>query len=78
MSILEGANGRKFILSGPFDDEMPHHYVVISDIEFWLANEKEIYTWMEENLPRGRQHHTGMVLSLDTEKDAFAFVLRWA
>lgn len=78
MSLLEGADGRKFILSGPFDEEMPYHYVVIADIAFWNEHDEEIYEWMEENLPRGRLHHTGMVLSLDSEKDAFAFVLRWA
>lgn len=78
MSLSEGANGRKFVLSGPFDEEMPYHYIVITDIDHWIANEKEIYLWMEENLPRGRLHHQGMVLSLDTDQDAFAFILRWA
>lgn len=78
MSLMDGANGRKFIQSGPFDEDMPYYYVVIADIDNWLANEKEIYEWMDENLPRGRLHHTGMVLSLDSERDAFAFILRWA
>lgn len=78
MSILDGANGRRFIISGPFDEEMPYHYVVIADIDFWLKNEKRIYAWMDVNLPRKRLHHTGMVLELDSEQDAFAFILRWA
>ena len=77
MSILEGANGRKFILSGPFDEEMPYHYIVISDISFWNNNEPAIYAWMDENLPRGRLHQTGMVIELDNELDATAFLLRW-
>ena len=77
MSLLEGANGRKFIAAGPFDDEMPYHYVVIADIAFWIENEKAIYVWMEENLPRGRLHQTGMVIELDDAQDATAFLLRW-
>ncbi len=77
MSLLDGANGRKFILSGPFDDEMPYHYIVIADITFWLKNEPAIYNWMDENLPRGRMHQTGMTIELDNELDATAFLLRW-
>lgn len=78
MSLLDGANGRKFIASGPFDDEMPYHYIVIADISYWMKNEDSIYAWMDENLPRGRLHQTGMTIALDTEQDCTAFLLRWA
>lgn len=78
MSILQGADGRRFILSGPFDHEMPYYYIVIADITFWLKNEPEIYTWMDDNLPRGRLHQEGMTIALDTDVDATAFLLRWA
>lgn len=78
MSILDGANGRRFIASGPFDDEMPYHYIVIADIGFWMENERAIYDWMDDNLPRGRLHQTGMVLELDSEQDVTAFIMRWA
>lgn len=78
MSLLDGADGRRFILSGPFDEEMPYHYVVIADIKFWIENETAIYAWMDDNLPRGRLHHEGMVISLDNEKDSFAFILKWS
>lgn len=78
MSILDGANGRRFIASGPFDHEMPYHYLVIADISYWLNNEPEIYVWMEENLPRGRLHQQGMTLELETEEQVTAFCLRWA
>lgn len=77
MSILDGANGRKFIVSGPFDHEMPYFYIVIADITFWLKNEPEIYAWMDENLPRGRMHQEGMTIALETEEDVTAFILRW-
>ena len=77
MSILDGVNGRKFIVSGPFDHEMPHHYVVIADITHWLKNEPEIYAWMDANLPRGRMHQLGMTLALDNDEDVTAFLLRW-
>lgn len=78
MSILRGADGRRFILSGPFDHEMPYYYIVIADITFWLKNEPEIYSWMDDNLPRGRLHQEGMTIALDTDVDATAFLLRWA
>jgi len=78
MSLLDGANGRRFILSGPFDHEMPHHYIVIADIGYWNRNEKAIYEWMDENLPRGRMHQEGMTVVLEDERDALAFILRWA
>ena len=78
MSLLDGANGRRFILSGPFDDEMPCHYIVIADISYWIKNEPEIYAWMDENLSRGRLHQEGMTIVLEDEKDALAFLLKWA
>jgi hypothetical protein len=67
----------RFIYNGPFDEAMPNHYMIIDDIEFWLANELVIYQWMRENLPRGVEHHQGMVVSLESERDAVAFLLRW-
>jgi len=78
MSILDGGNGRKFIASGPFDHEMPYHYIVIADIRYWLNHESEIYTWMDENLPRGRMHQEGMTIALETKEQLTAFLLRWA
>lgn len=78
MSLLDGANGRKFIATGPFDDEMPFHYIVIADIYYWMENEVEIHQWMDDNLPRGKAHHAGMMISLDSEIDRTAFCLRWA
>lgn len=77
MSILRGADGRKFIVSGPFDHEMPYHYIVIADIGNWLKHEKEIYAWMDDNLPRGRLHQEGMTVVLEQEEDVTAFILRW-
>jgi len=78
MSILDGANGRKFIVSGPFDQEMPYHYIVIADISYWMKNEKAIYAWMDINLPRGRMHQEGMTVVLEREEDVTAFIMRWA
>ena len=78
MSILRGADGRRFIVSGPFDHEMPYNYIVIADITYWINNEPEIYAWMDVNLPRGRLHQEGMTIVLEEETDVTAFIMRWA
>jgi hypothetical protein len=77
LSILDGANGRKFIASGPFDHEMPYYYLVIADISYWIKHESEIYLWMDEHLPRGRLHQEGMTVALESEEQVTAFLLRW-
>ena len=78
MSILDAANGRRFVVSGPFDHEMPYNYIVIADITYWINNEPEIYAWMDANLPRGRLHQEGMTIVLEEETDVTAFIMRWA
>ena len=75
---LDSANGRRFVVSGPFDYEMPNYYIMIANIAYWLDNEPAIYAWMDENLPRGRLHQEGMVVVLEQEKDVTAFIMRWA
>ena len=68
---------QKFILSGPFDEDMPYYYIIIKDYIFWNNNEKDIEGWMIRNLPRGINHQSGMVLTIEEEKDAMLFLLRW-
>lgn len=76
-TVVFDPKGKRFIASGPFDEDMPNIYVMIVDYKFWTENERDIYAWMEENLPRGRLHQTGMVVEL-APTDATAFLLRWA
>lgn len=68
----------RFITTGPFDSTMPDIYVIIKDYDWWHKNEEEIYLWMDACLPRGREHHQGMVVSLSKEQDVVAFLLRWS
>jgi len=68
---------QRFVVSGPFDEEMPNYYVVISNIKWWLENESEIYKWMDTNLSRGRLHHTGMIVEFENQKDCSTFLLKW-
>ena len=77
MSVLWENDKGRFIVSGPFDKEMPYFYIIIADFAWWTDNEKEIYNWMDQSLPRGRQHQRGMVLELDTEELASLFLLKW-
>jgi hypothetical protein len=69
---------KRFILTGPFDAEMPHYYVLIKDYNFWIEHEAELEAWMDRNLSRGCQHQTGMVLTIEQEKEAMLFMMRWA
>jgi hypothetical protein len=52
--------------------------LLIEDWAWWEANEREIYNWMGERLPRGIEHQQGIVLSFDDEQQRMMFLLRWA
>ncbi len=67
----------RFIVSGPFDADMPYYYVIITDFKWWTDNQLEIVDWMNRCLPRGALHVSGMVLELETEELASLFLLRW-
>lgn len=76
MSTVLEKNGR-FIATGPFDAAMPYYYIIICDYRWWADNESELYTWMDECLPKGRNHQQGMVVVIENESDASNFLLRW-
>lgn len=77
MSTLWENNKPRFIATGPFDEAMPSNYIIISDYRWWTENEKEIYAWMDECLPKGRRHQEGMVVVIDDPVHASNFLLRW-
>ena len=79
MTVVFDGNARgRFILAGPFDAEMPHHYIIIKDYAFWVDHEAELESWMDANLSRGRAHQQGMTLTIESEKEAMLFMLRWS
>ncbi len=75
-TVFDDTDGR-LIVTGPFDEEMPYHYVIIKDYRWWAANETEIYKWMRQCLPDGVYHHQGMVVTIKDESDVINFLLRW-
>jgi len=77
VSVVFPSDKGRFIATGPFDDDMPHHYIIIADYRWWTDNQKEIYAWMDECLPKGRTHQQGMVVVIDDVADASNFLLRW-
>lgn len=77
MSVVFPEEKGRFIATGPFDNDMPYHYIIIADYRWWTNNEKEIYVWMDECLPRGRTHQQGMVVVIEDQSDASNFLLRW-
>jgi hypothetical protein len=52
----------RFLLAGPFDEEMPNYYLMITNIKWWIDHEPAVYDWMDVNLPKKRMHHVGMTL----------------
>lgn len=77
MSLLDGANGRRFIVVSPEEIGWIDYTVVIADFAWWIQNEKEIYLWMEQHLPKGRMHHEGMVFNVPSAELVTAFLLQW-
>lgn len=75
--VFDSKDNSRFILTGPFDEEMPDHYIIIRDYKWWSQYEKEIHAWMRDCLPRGIEHHKGMVLTIENETDVSNFLLRW-
>ena len=82
MSIFDDNEGKRFINAGQHSFAevkgiTDNYWLMIKDFSWWIQNEREIYDWMEKNLPHGRMHHEGMVLSIPTEEQVTAFLLRW-
>ena len=67
--------GQRFV-SG-YSPKTQTQMLMIADYMWWTANETEILDWMDTNLPRGRDHQTGMIVSFDSEQDLLMFTLRW-
>lgn len=57
-----------------------HHQVgvMIQDYTWWVENEREIYNWMVEYLPRGIEHQQGMTVVFDSDDDRLMFLLKWS
>jgi hypothetical protein len=49
----------------------------IIDIQWFMANEREILNWMAENLPGGIEQQQGMTVSFDSERELINFLMRW-
>ncbi|CAB4133455.1 hypothetical protein UFOVP257_201 [uncultured Caudovirales phage] len=75
--VFDGSSKDRFFVTGPFDAEMPDHYIIIKDYSWWAKHEAEIYEWMKLCLPDGIKHHQGMLVIVQREEDASNFLLRW-
>jgi len=62
---------------GGYSPVSKQQILMIADYMWWTANETDILNWMDTNLPRGRDHQTGMIVSFDSDKDLLMFLLRW-
>lgn len=49
----------------------------VADYKWWIANQEEIETWMDQNLRLGKEHLQGMVITFDTNNDRALFMLRF-
>ena len=67
--------GQRFV--GGYSPVSKQQMLMIADYRWWVNNESAILEWMDANLPRGRDHQTGMIVSFDNEQDLLMFTLRW-
>lgn len=49
----------------------------VADYKWWVENQEEIESWMDQNLRLGREHLQGMVITFDTNDDRALFMLRF-
>jgi hypothetical protein len=75
-NFMERPEKRFQLASSPYGGQSC--LLMIQDYMWWSENEREIYNWMADNLPRGIEHQQGMVISFDTDKQRMMFLLRWA
>ena len=68
---------RRFSYEAPLDSDMPDHYILMHDFQWFLDNEHEVCGWMDENLPKGKKHLEGTLIVVPTQVDASKFLLRW-
>ena len=66
---------RRFV--GGYSPVTKQQMLLIADYLWWTANEPEILSWMDANLPRGRDHQQGMIITMDSEQDLMIFLLKW-
>jgi hypothetical protein len=65
----------RFVMAGsPMSKDV---LLLIEDYAWWVENDQEITMWMDDNLPRGKNHQTGMVITFDNEQQRLVFMLRW-
>jgi len=67
---------RRFV--GGYSPASKQQILMIADYVWWTANETDILTWMDTNLPLGRDHQTGMIVSFDSAQDLTLFLLKWS
>ena len=49
---------------GGYSPVSKQQILMIADYMWWANNETYILEWMDTNLPRGRAHQTGMIVSV--------------
>lgn len=62
---------------GGYSPVSKQQVLIIADYRWWTANDTAILDWMDANLPRGRDHQTGMIVSFDSDQDLTIFLLKW-
>lgn len=67
--------GQRFV--GGYSPVSKQQVLMIADYRWWVDNETAILEWMDTNLPRGRDHQTGMIVSFDSDQDLMLFLLKW-
>jgi hypothetical protein len=66
--------GSRFEVAG--DQYQPS--LIILDWAWWEANEYAVHEWMAAHLPKGTDHHMGVLINFGNPRERMMFLLRWS
>jgi hypothetical protein len=66
----------RFIYTKPFPDNPLTHYILMSDIAWWVEHLDEVKLWLEQNAT-GHWNMSGAILTFYSERDTMWFIATW-
>jgi len=60
-----------------YDEVLKRPIFIITDPQWWVAHEKELALWLQENTKQGLNTREGMTLNFMNDEEALWFKLKW-